>query len=167
MADEEEFDETEQTDEGDAPAVSDSTGISQLRKHLKNVNNENQALKLQLEQLLSRQRAIDLTDIVRKKNLPPKIIDVIPDNIDLDGVEQWLDDHSEIFKPTAAARRSKPPTPEQAAAARETTSRMSELESSSQLTSGDQAMIAQVNNAASQWKTVDDMRRDFHEWGAW
>lgn len=153
--------------EADEETVTESPGIGNLRKQYKNIINENTALKTQLEQLLTRQRAIDLTEVVKRKNLSPKIIEVIPDHVELGDVEQWLDDHSDIFKPTQAAKRAKPPTPEQAAAAREQQFRMDQLEGSSQLSTGEQAQIAEINAAASTWKTVEEMRQFFHDRGAW
>lgn len=165
VAEDEEFVEPGEGEE-EAQQI-DSSGITALRKAHKNLSNENAALKLQVEQLGARQRALDLTDVVRKKNLAPKIIDVIPGDIAVEDVEAWLDDHADIFKPTQAAKRAKPPSPEQAAAARESQFRMDQLEGSAQLSTGEQSQIAEVNAAASGWKTIADMREFFHEKGAW
>jgi len=67
------------------------------RQHMRKLEKENAALKVQVEEFLKSQRTSSLSDKVKAKGYDPMVAALIPPTVDGDAVDKWLDDHAKVL----------------------------------------------------------------------
>lgn len=83
----------------------ESTGIRQLRAHLKELEKQIKTVTAERDELAGKQRQATVVEIVKSRNLPDKVAALVPKDIgtDSEAVTKWLDEYADIFGAKAEA----------------------------------------------------------------
>jgi hypothetical protein len=83
----------------------ESTGIRQLRSHVKDLEKQLKTLTAERDELAGKQRQATVAEIVKSRNLPDKVATLVPADVGMDpaAVTKWLDDYADVFGAKAEA----------------------------------------------------------------
>lgn len=81
----------------------DSTLVKDLRKQLREAAKARDAFAAQVKEFETKSRAATLADLLKAKNLNPKVAALLPQDVEAteDGVNAWLKEYGDVFGVTA------------------------------------------------------------------
>jgi hypothetical protein len=82
----------------------ESGGVQQLRKQFKVLQKQLDEVTKEKETLASSVRATAITGVIAERGLNPKIAEIVPSTVTIDGLAEWFTNYGDVFGATPPAQ---------------------------------------------------------------
>lgn len=100
MAEEWDWSDLEDDDEQEQPKKVDPKDPKTLRQFARKTAKENEDLRKQIAEIHAASRKDNITSKVKAKNLPEKVAKLIPADVSVDKLDDWLNEYADLWTPS-------------------------------------------------------------------